>query len=140
VTVCLDTNVLLQARSAKHRFAVILDAFTFGTMRWAVSPSVMDEYCEIITQKCGAVAWRMMDAYFEILERRNIVVPVHPHYQFQVITDDSDDNKFTDCAITAHADYIITSDRHFAPLANAGYKPQPITPEEFIDRYRGIHV
>lgn len=51
-----------------------------------------------------------------------------------------DDNAFTDCAIAAHADYVITEDRHFAPLANAGYKPQPITPEAFIERYRGVHV
>ncbi len=61
-----------------------------------------------------------------------IVVFVNPHYQFQIIADDPDDNKFTDCAIAAHADYIITEDKHFAPLANAGYKPQPITPLEFI--------
>lgn len=54
--------------------------------------------------------------------------------------DDPDDNAFTDCAITAGADCIITDDAHFAPLANAGYKPQPITPAEFIERYRGIHA
>jgi len=49
-------------------------------------------------------------------------------------------NAFTDCAIAAHADYVITDDRHFAPLANAGYKPQPITPQAFIEQYHGIHV
>jgi uncharacterized protein len=68
------------------------------------------------------------------------IMRIEPSYQFQVISADPDDNAFTDCAITAHADYIITSDHHFAPLANAGYKPQPITPEAFIERYRGVHV
>lgn len=109
-------------------------------MRWAVSPSVMEEYREIILHKCGAVAWRAMDALFGVLERRSIVVFVNPHFQFQVIANDPDDNKFTDCAITAHADYVITSDKHFAPLANAGYKPQPITPEAFIERHSGVYV
>jgi predicted nucleic acid-binding protein len=48
---------------------------------------------------------------------------------------DADDNKFANCAIVAHADFIITEDKHFAPLANAGYKPQPISALEFIERY-----
>ena len=48
---------------------------------------------------------------------------------------DPDDNKFADCAIATHADYVITQDRHFSTMANAGYKPQPITPEEFIRSY-----
>ena len=33
------------------------------------------------------------------------------------------------------ADYVITEDRDFRPLAGAGFKPQPITPEEFIARH-----
>ena len=140
MTVCVDTNVLLQARSATHPFGVILNAFVFGAMRWALSPSVMEEYREVISQKSGIVAWRTMAELFDVLERRSIVVPVHPHFQFHIIANDPDDNKFTDCAITAHADYVITSDRHFAPLADAGYKPQPITPEAFIERYRGVYV
>ena len=140
MTVCVDTNVLLQARATSHPYGVILDAFIFGSMQWAVSSSVMEEYREIILQKCGGVAWRAMDALFEVLERRSIVVFVNPHFQFQVITNDPDDNKFTDCAITAGADYVITSDGDFAPLANAGYKPQPITPEAFIELYRGVYV
>ena len=51
------------------------------------------------------------------------------------MTEDPDDNKFSDCAIVAEADHIITSDRHFAVLTAAGYGPQPITPAEFISRY-----
>jgi predicted nucleic acid-binding protein len=42
---------------------------------------------------------------------------------------------FTDCAVTAGADYVITDDQHFAALRNAGYKPQPITPGEFISKF-----
>ncbi len=60
---------------------------------------------------------------------------VTPYYHFQVINHDPDDNIFTDCAITAGADCIITEDRHFAPLATAGYHPKPITPAEFIAKH-----
>jgi len=43
-------------------------------------------------------------------------------------------NKFCDCAIAAEADFVISEDNHFAPLKSAGYRPQPITPTEFIRR------
>jgi len=50
------------------------------------------------------------------------------------ITHDPDDNKFADCAIAAEADFILTEDRHFQELNGSGYKPQPITPAEFMKR------
>lgn len=45
------------------------------------------------------------------------------------------DDAFVDCAIVAEADLIITEDRHFETLRGSGYKPQPITPSEFIQRH-----
>jgi uncharacterized protein len=60
---------------------------------------------------------------------------VTPSFQFRVVTADSDDNIFTDCAIPAGADYLLTEDAHFAPLANAGYRPRPLTPQQFIAQF-----
>ena len=60
---------------------------------------------------------------------------VTPSFQFRVVTADPDDNIFTDCAITAGADYLLTEDAHFAPLAEAGYRPQPLTPQQFIAQF-----
>ena len=80
-----------------------------------------------------------MAQLLDLIDLTGNLIMVSPHYHFEVIEDDPDDNAFTDCAIAVHADYVITEDRHFAPLANAGYKPQPITPTEFIERYRGSY-
>jgi predicted nucleic acid-binding protein len=66
------------------------------------------------------------------------LIRISPHFQFHVISADPDDNAFTDCAIAANADYVITEDTHFLPLANAGYRPQPVTPAVFIERHGGI--
>lgn len=60
---------------------------------------------------------------------------IGPDYRFHTIIGDPDDDAFADCAITADADFIITSDRHFDALNGSGYKPRPITPEEFIRRH-----
>ena len=140
MTVCLDTNVLIQARASSHPYGVILDGFVFGLLNWAVSNRVLSEYEEIISSKAGAVAWGTMFRLIELIDMSGNLISISPHYQFHVIGNDPDDNAFTDCAIAAHADYVITEDRHFAPLANSGYKPQPITPKDFIERYSGIFI
>jgi putative PIN family toxin of toxin-antitoxin system len=140
VTVCLDTNVLIQARAGSHPYGVILDAFVFGLMNWAVSNRVLSEYEEIISQKAGEAAWGAMFRLIELIDVSGNLISISPHYQFHVIGNEPDGNAFTDCAIAAHADYVITEDRHFAPLANSGYKPQPIKPLKFIERYSGIFV
>ena len=140
MTVCVDTNVLVQARAMSHPFGVILDGFLFGMMNWAVSNRVLAEYEEIITAKAGTSAWATVARFIELIDMSGNLMTISPHFQFHIIGDDADDNAFTDCAIAAHADFILTEDRHFAPLANAGYKPQPITPADFIAAYRGIYV
>ena len=140
MTVCLDTNVLIQARASSHPYGVILDGFVFGLLNWAVSNRVLSEYEEIISNKAGAVAWGTMFRLIELIDMSGNLISISPHYQFHVIGNDPDDNAFTDCAIAANADYVITEDRHFAPLANSGYKPQPITPINFIKRYSGIFI
>lgn len=134
--ICLDTNVLLQARARGHAYFPILDAWVTGKFTLAVSTGILLEYEEVIARMSGREHWhkfaRLMD-YVELTTRA--LLRVTPHYHFQVINHDPDDNLFTDCAITAGADYIVTEDRHFAPLATAGYNPQPITPAEFISKY-----
>jgi predicted nucleic acid-binding protein len=54
---------------------------------------------------------------------------------FRTISADRDDDKFADCAITVNADFIITRDVHFRPLIGSGYRPQPIRPEIFMERF-----
>ena len=139
--VCIDTNVVLSGRQASHPYFPIINGAVAGKLTWVISNSIRLEYEEIMTANTGADAWSRFDQLLNLLSvTTETLIRVNPSFQFRVIPDDADDNKFTDCAIAAHADYIITSDHHFAPLADAGYKPQPITPEAFIERYRNVHL
>jgi uncharacterized protein len=138
--VCLDTNVLLSARSKRHPWHCLLRAIALERLSWAVSNRLITEYEEILRAKAGQAAWLTVAAFLDLLDASGNLLCISPHYQFHIIGSDPDDNAFTDCAIAAHADYLITEDRHFAPLAGAGYKPQPITPEDFIAQYRGVCV
>ncbi len=43
-------------------------------------------------------------------------ISLTPHYKWQLIQQDPDDDKFVDCAIASNADYIVTNDKHFQIL------------------------
>lgn len=121
-----------------HPFHPILDAWAAGKVTWAVSTELLLEYEEVLTRRSGPARWRKLARLMDLVElTRGNVIRVTPSFHFQVVTSDPDDNIFTDCAITAGADYLVTEDQHFAALKNAGYKPQPITPAEFISEFIG---
>jgi putative PIN family toxin of toxin-antitoxin system len=131
--VCLDTNTVVQALAEGHPFHPILDAWVAGQVTWAVSTKVLLEYEEVLTRLSGPARWRKLARLMDLAELTSgNLLRVTPSFHFNIVTADPDDNIFADCAITAGADYLITEDQHFTALRDAGYKPQPITPLEFI--------
>ena len=48
---------------------------------------------------------------------------ITPYYNFGLITQDPDDNKFVDCAIAANARYIVTNDHHYDVLKGINFPP-----------------
>jgi predicted nucleic acid-binding protein len=58
---------------------------------------------------------------------------ITPYYNFGLITQDPDDNKFVDCAIAANARFIVTNDHHYDILKGIDYPPiDIINLEDFI--------
>jgi putative PIN family toxin of toxin-antitoxin system len=134
--VCLDTNTVVQALAEGHAFHPILDAWVAGRITWAVSTEVLLEYEEVLTRLSGPARWRKLARLMDLAELTGgNLLRVTPSFHFNIITADPDDNLFTDCAVTAGADYLVTEDQHFAVLRSAGYKPRPITPGEFVSRF-----
>jgi uncharacterized protein len=129
---CIDTNTIVQALAQNHPFHPIMEAWVAGKVTWAVSTPILLEYEEVLTRLSGPARWRKLARLMDLAELTNgNLLRVTPAFHFQVIAADSDDNIFTDCAITAGADFLITEDRHFGPLADSGYKTRPISPQEF---------
>jgi putative PIN family toxin of toxin-antitoxin system len=133
--VCIDTNTVIQALAQHHPFHPILDTWVAGRLTWAVSTPILLEYEEVLTRLSGPARWRKLARLMDLAELTSgNLLRVTPSFQFRVVTADPDDNIFTDCAITADADYLLTEDGHFASLVGAGYKPRPISPQEFQAR------
>jgi len=43
------------------------------------------------------------------------------YFEWNIVENDPDDNKFIDCAVAANADYIVTEDKHFNILKNISF-------------------
>ena len=136
--VCIDTNTVVQALAEGHPFHPIPDAWVTGRIDWAVSTEILLEYEEVLNRVSGPATWRKLVRLMDLVELTGgNLLRITPSFRFQIVTSDPDDNIFADCAVTAGAAYLITEDQPFAALATAGYKPQPITPVEFISKCLG---
>ena len=136
ITVVLDTNVVVRMFGRKSGLDKLLAAFLHGQMAVAISPAIWLEYQEVSMELGGAAQWSRLERVFDqVSALHKTVINVSPAFRFSTVIHDPDDNAFADCGIAAHADFVMTDDRHFRSLAGAGYKTQPITPLEFIDCY-----
>ncbi len=91
------------------------------------------EYEEVVLRTSGRTRWEDVWRFLTLIDAlHGNVRHVGPGYRFHTITGDPEDDAFADCAIAAEADFIITSDHHFDALIGSGYRPQPVTPENFI--------
>ena len=134
--VCIDTNVLVGMFGRRAPWPALRQALLDRRILWALSNEIVLEYEEIFTREMSAAKAMTLLEFIELVdETRGVIRYLSPAYRFLAIPADADDDKFGDCAIAAHADYVITEDRHFRSLAGAGYKPQPITPEAFITQH-----
>lgn len=128
--VVLDTNVLLVSISTKSEYRPIFDALLNGQYQLAVSNEILSEYIEVLERKANAdVAANIA----ELLLNRENVIKTEIFFSWGLIKEDTDDNKFVDCAIAANAKYIISNDKHFSILREVDFpKVDVIGIEEFL--------
>ncbi|MEM9884867.1 MAG: putative toxin-antitoxin system toxin component, PIN family [Bacteroidota bacterium] len=126
----LDTNVLLVSISSKSESHPIFIKIIQGDYSIAVSTDILLEYEEKIEEHMGLeVAQNTMKA----LLRSPYVFQVPIYYFWQLITKDPDDNKFSDCAVAANADYLVTDDKDFNVLSLIDFpKIQVISKADFL--------
>lgn len=111
--IVLDTNCLISSLPKKGKYYQVWQNFFANNYILCYTNEILTEYEEILTQKLGQViAQNIIKA---IIARPN-TLKLDPHFQFQLITQDVDDNKFVDCAIVANAQYIVTEDKHYNVL------------------------
>ena len=111
--IVLDTNCLLQALPTKSPYHKLWSDILEGKVCLCVNTDILEEYEEILAQKCTLdIARNVVDAIANL----TTTIMQNTYVHFELLPADEDDNKFVDCAIAADAEYIVTNDKHFNPL------------------------
>ena len=128
--VVLDINALLIAIPRKSVYRPIFDALIDGKFDLVLSNDILSEYTEILQRKTNLV---VANNIAEMLLNLESLKKVEIYFEWKLIDQDPDDNKYVDAAIVGAADYIVTDDQHFQVLKTVGFpKVNIITIEKFL--------
>jgi len=109
----LDTNVFLVAILPHHKYWWVFESIIRQRYNLLVSNEILTEYLEQCIHKYGdTVANEKLEF---LLEFSNVEL-ITPYYNWKLIHNDPDDDKFVDCAVAGQADFIVTHDKHFNVL------------------------
>ena len=128
--IVLDTNCLLMAISDRSRYYKIWREFLEGGYSLCITNEILEEYVEVVGRN---ISERAAEAVVYLMLTRPNVEFYDPHFRFQLIEPDPDDNKFVDCAIAASAKYLVSEDHHFNKLKDIAFPHvDVITIEQFL--------
>lgn len=122
--VVLDTNVLLVSISSKSKYHWIYDKLVADEYDLFITNEILMEYEEIISQKYNSSVAR--DVIKSLLILPN-VYKTSIYYNWNLIKEDTDDNKFVDCAISSNSHLLVTNDKHFQVLKNIDFPKIEVT-------------
>jgi len=128
--IVLDTNCLLQSLPSKSPYHKIWTDILDGHIQLCVNTEILNEYEEILS---GKTTKEIAHNVVEAIARLSTTFFQDAYFHFGLITADTDDNKFVDCAIAADAEYIVTNDKHFEVLNSIPWpKLSVINIKEFV--------
>ncbi len=111
--IVLDTNSLLVSVSRRSPYYPIYKALRDKEYDLVVTTDILLEYEEIISREMGEMA--ALDV-LNFMSFASNVEKITAWYAWDLIKQDPDDNKFTDAAIAANVDFLVSDDRHFDAL------------------------
>ncbi len=134
--VVIDTNVLLISISRRAKHHPIFKAILDGTINLCVSNAIIEEYEEIIGEHWSH---SMAQNTVELLLKSPFVYRFDPHYNWILIKDDPDDDKFADCSVAANANYLVTDDKHYNVLKSTSFPSfNIISADSFLELIRTL--
>lgn len=116
--IVLDTNVLLASIPVKSKYRLIFDSLRQGKFELIVSNDILLEYHEILSLKTSSsVADNVVKL---ILSLENCTLQT-TFFEWKLMHNDPDDNKFVHCALVSNADHLVSEDRHFNILSDISF-------------------
>jgi putative PIN family toxin of toxin-antitoxin system len=130
----IDTNIFIAIIGKKSPFRWILDCLIQGKIKLCVSNEILFEYREILERKTNE---EVAENIIEFLSISPFIEKTEIYFNFRLIPEDADDNKFVDCAIAANAKYLVSNDKHFQVLNTIDFPRVTILKlQEFEGKYK----
>ena len=112
--IVLDTNVLISAILFGGKPRKVLDLVLSGSLDCTLSIAILDELRDVLQRpKFGFSA----DVCLHITEElHGVCAIISPSVRVDAIPYDPDDNRILECAVEAHAHFIVSGDPHLLDL------------------------
>ncbi|MBI3622054.1 MAG: putative toxin-antitoxin system toxin component, PIN family [Nitrospirae bacterium] len=130
VRVVLDSNVLISALHFGGKPEELLVLANEGSIALFLSSFILEETERVLREKLEWKEQAVRDAMAALKDAATIV---HPTMTLEAVPQDETDNRILECAVEAHANFLVTGDqRHLLPLKQ--YKGiRILTPRECLD-------
>lgn len=116
--IVLDTNVLLVSISSRSHAHWIFQKLLHGEFDLYITNEILMEYEEIISEKYNNRVAK--DVVRTLLKLPNVCKQTI-YYHWNLISNDPDDNKFVDCAVSANVHYLVSHDRDLNVLRQIAF-------------------
>ncbi|GAB4048487.1 PIN domain-containing protein [Spirosoma litoris] len=132
--IVLDINVLLISLPVASPYRPIFDALKTGKFDLVLSTDILLEYHEKLAEKTSPTIADNVIKLLLSLENCSLQ-PVY--FEWGLMHNDPDDNKYVDCALVSNADHVVSEDRHFSILRDIEFpRLSVIRVDEFLDLLR----
>ena len=132
--IVLDTNILVAIIGRRSPYRWLFDYLIEGRLALCVSNEILLEYEEVLGRKAGG---KVATNVINFIDIHPATVKTEIYFQFGLITQDPDDNKFVDCYLSANAEYLISNDGHFQSLKQIDFpKVAVLNLAEFEETFR----
>jgi putative PIN family toxin of toxin-antitoxin system len=125
----VDTNVLVSSFLSTGPPRLILNRVRDGQDLLCLSPAILAEYLAVLQR--GGVPDAPIRSLLGLFRDPERVVLVVPTVQVDIIRADPQDNVFLECALTAHADFVVSGDRHLRKI-KAFQGIRILSPREYL--------
>ena len=128
----LDTNSVLQSIAHWSRYHDLWLSILDGRNQLCVTTEILNEYAEIIERKTNA---QFSSLAIEVIINNPNTLFINTFYNFNLIQQDPDDNKFVDCAVAAGAKFIVSNDHHYDILKDIVFPRIEVIPIEKMMKF-----
>lgn len=113
VRVVIDTNVFITIIGRKSPNRWIFNKIISGEFCLCVSNDILLEHEELLAEKTNKQVSRNVINFLLISP---FVSKADIFFNWQLIAEDPDDNKFIDCYLSSGAEYLVSNDQHFIKI------------------------